>query len=111
MVQLSKKAGLGSLSLLLFILGVLFCWSFKDRCYGDIILNYLGFMAWSNGNNGFHVTILYSLFFFLPSFFVGYKFNNHWGAVSGKKLSFAACVIIFAIILMVIISALIVSYR
>ncbi len=105
MTQSSKRIGLGSLSLLLLLFGVLFTISLGDRCYGDIILRFFGLRAWSNGTNGFHLTIFYSLIFFIPSFAVGYKFNANLGAASGKKLSFFACVFIFLLLLLLVISS------
>ena len=105
MTQSIKRIGLGSLSLLLFILGVLFTVSLQDRCYGDIILRFFGLKAWSNGTSGFHLTIFYSLIFFIPSFALGYKFNEDLGAASGRKLSFSACLIIFALLLLLVITS------
>ena len=62
-----NKIGIGSLSLLLFIVGCLFSFTFNDICIGDNILTYIGLKAWSNGNSGNHYTIFYSLLFFIPS--------------------------------------------
>ena len=56
-----NKIGIGSLSLLLFIVGCLFSFTFNDICIGDNILTYVGLKAWSNGNSGNHYTIFYSL--------------------------------------------------
>ena len=58
------KIGIGSLSLLLFIIGCLFSFTFNDISIGDNILTYIGLKAWSNGNSGTHYTIFYSLLFF-----------------------------------------------
>jgi len=100
--QISKKIGLGSLSLLLSILGILFVFSFGQRyCFGDILLNFLGLKAWSNGSHGFHITIFYTLIFFIPSFALGHKFNTDLGAV---KISLIACIIIALLFLLLVIS-------
>lgn len=82
-----KKIGIGSLSLLLFIVGCLFSFTFNNLHIGDSILTYIGLKAWSNGNSGTHHTIFYSLLFFIPSLILGYKFNEDFGSKVGKILS------------------------
>ena len=67
MKQINKKIGIGSISLLLCIMGIIFSFNFGNRvCYGDVILKYMGLNPWSNGDNGTHYTLLYSLIFFIP---------------------------------------------
>jgi len=82
-----KKIGIGSLSLLLFVVGCLFSFTFNNLHIGDNILTYIGLKAWSNGNSGTHYTIFYSLLFFIPSLILGYKFNEDFGSKVGKILS------------------------
>ncbi|MGL5693374.1 MAG: hypothetical protein ACRCXA_04800 [Peptostreptococcaceae bacterium] len=82
-----NKIGIGSLSLLLFIIGYLFSFTFNDICIGDKILTSIGLKAWSNGNSGIHYTLFYSLLFFIPSSILGYKFKNDFGSKVGKILS------------------------
>ncbi|MBS5988029.1 hypothetical protein [Clostridium sp.] len=82
-----NKIGIGSLSLLLFIIGCLFSFTFNDICIGDSILTYIGLKAWSNGNSGTHYTIFYSILFFIPSLILGYKFKENFGSKIGKILS------------------------
>ena len=93
MILAGKRIGLGSLSLLLFVCGVLFASNLGDQCYGDVALRYLGLRAWSNGIDGFHCTIFYSLIFFIPSLMLGSRFNAQWGASAGKILPLFACMI------------------
>lgn len=94
----NKKIGIGSISLLLCAMGILFAFSFGDRgCYGDIILKFIGLNAWSNGSNGIHYTIFYSLIFFIPSFIVGYKFKSNLGAALGKILSLIMLILIIMV--------------
>ena len=95
MRQFNKKIGLGSVSLLLCILGILFTFSFggKGR-YGDLILDSFGLEAWSNGNSGLHYTIFYSLLFFTPSTILGFIFKNNLGASLGKIISLIMCILI-----------------
>lgn len=95
LMKLQKKIGVGSISILLFIIGILFVLTFKNGvCYGDTILNYLGLRAWSNGTQGQHYTIFYSFVFFIPSIVIGYKFKDNIGSTLGKILSSIVLVII-----------------
>ena len=71
-----RKIGIGTTSLVLFIIGSLFAFTFNKICIGDNILNYIGLKSWSNGNQGTHYTIFYSLLFYIPSLIIGYKFSN-----------------------------------
>lgn len=98
---MNKKIGLGlgSISLLLFLFGLLFSVSFGYRAaYGDSILKLIGLNPWSNGETGLHLTLFYSLVFFLPASFIGYKFRNDWGAVAGGFSSFVMTVIFLVVI-------------
>ena len=82
-----NKIGIGSLSLLLCIIGFLFSFTFNDICIGDNILTSIGLKAWSNGNSGTQYTLFYSLLFFIPSVILGYKFKDNFGSKVGKILS------------------------
>ena len=98
MNQDNKKIGLGSISLLLSIMGILFAFSFGDKvCYGDVILKYIGLKPWSDGNSGLHYTVFYSLIFFIPSFILGYKFKNNFGAKMGKIISLIMLILILLV--------------
>ena len=76
-----RKIGIGTTSLVLFIIGSLFAFTFNKVCIGDNILNYIGLKSWSNGNQGTHYTIFYSLLI------IGYKFNDNFGSKVGNILS------------------------
>ena len=99
-----KKIGIGSISLLLFIIGFLFAFKFNNICIGDTILTYIGLKAWSNINSGIHYTVFYSLLFFIPSLIIGYKFQDDFGSKIGKILS------TIIIILIVVTSLLFTSF-
>ena len=93
--QINKKIRVGSISLLLCIIGILFSFNFGDRvCYGDAILNYIGLNPWSNGDSGIHYTIFYSLIFFIPASILGIKFRNDFGASIGKTISLIIIIIL-----------------
>ncbi|WP_300385025.1 hypothetical protein [Clostridium sp.] len=98
MNQNNRKIGLGSNSLLLAIMGILFAFSFGNKvCYGDIILKYMGLNTWSNGDNGTHYTVVYSLIFFIPSLILGLKFKNDFGAKMGKIISLIMIIMILLV--------------
>lgn len=62
-----KKIGLGSLSFVLCLLGILFTFEFGDKsCIGDHILHAIGLSSWSNGDSGIHYTVFYSAIFSSP---------------------------------------------
>lgn len=95
MEQTHKKIGFGSLSLLLFICGILFSISFSNgESYGDSILRSIGLNPWSNGNSGVHYTIFYSLIFYIGALILGYEFKNDLGAKLGRTLSFITIIFI-----------------
>ncbi|KAB2336340.1 hypothetical protein F7731_12720 [Cytobacillus depressus] len=86
--NLRKRLGLGSISLLLFVIGLLFSFSFgKHGALGDTILRFVGLNPWSNGETGLHYTMFYSLIFYIPAWIIGNKFKSDLGAKTGKILS------------------------
>ncbi|TYP48693.1 hypothetical protein [Thermosediminibacter litoriperuensis] len=94
MSEVDKKIGLGTLSLILCIIGILFSFSFGDvGCYGDTILKSIGLETGLIIEKGSRVTFLhytpfYSLLFFIPSVIIGYKYRkNHIGALLGAVIS------------------------
>ncbi|WP_156906570.1 hypothetical protein [Alteribacter aurantiacus] len=90
-----KTIGFGSVSLLLFIVGILFSLSFGNQeSIGDRILRFIGLNPWSNGDTGLHYTIYYSLIFYLPAWMIGFTFNNDLGAKLGRTLSLIMMVFI-----------------
>ena len=89
-----RKFGLGSLTLPLLLIGVIWAVTFNSICIGDIVLNSLGVKAWSNGETGVHYTIFYSLIFFIPSFWFGRKYRYDFGAKAGRIATVAIGVVI-----------------
>lgn len=98
----NKELGVGSISLVLCLIGFLFAFTFKDFSVGDNIINGIGLKAWSNGDSGTHYTIYYSLVFFMPSFLVGLKYKNNYGAKFGRNISATFIVILIMMSLMVV---------
>ncbi|ARF14691.1 hypothetical protein [Sporosarcina ureae] len=99
-VKTYKKLGLGSLSLLIFVLGLLFSVSIgKYDAIGDHVLRFIGVNPWSNGGTGLHYTIFYSLVFYIPALLIGYKFKDDLGAKVGRNLSMILVVSILVTLL------------
>ena len=87
-----RRIGLGTISLLLIIVGILWDVSFGGFCLGDNVPGYLGLKAWSNGIDGAlthhtHLTVYYSLIFFVSAFIIAIKNKNDFGARVGKMVS------------------------
>lgn len=99
---MKKKFGIGSLSLVLFILAILWSINTKvlnDFCLGDVVLKSINIPTWSNGNVGVHNTVFYSFIFIVPGIILGCKFPNHRFAKSGKVSStILACILIIFLI-------------
>ena len=82
------KFGIGTLSLILALLGLLFSFSFGlNVSVGDSLITLLGLRAWSNGNKGLHYTIFYTLIFFIPALYISYKFKDDMGSRLGGIIS------------------------
>ncbi|MFD9624228.1 hypothetical protein [Peribacillus muralis] len=104
-VKKTKDIGVGSLSLALCLIGILFTFRFGDKfCIGDIILNYIGLSAWSNGDSGIHYTMFYSIIFFIPAFIIGNIYSNNKGAKAGKVISGFLSVLLVLILVTTIIN-------
>lgn len=86
--KMQKKIGIGSSSIILLVLGMLWCTTFKEVSLGDIILNALNLKAWTKGTTGFHVGILYSLIFLIPAWVVASKYIDDWGTRVVRIASF-----------------------
>lgn len=109
-----KRIGIGSISLLLVILALIWSYNLFGFCLGDNILSVLNLPTWSNGSNhaqfantfsivtfadkgqGIHYTAYYSLIFVLPALVLAIKNKNHLFATTGKWMA-----IIFIILLLV----------
>lgn len=83
----SKKLGIGSLTIVLFILAIVWSISIGEFCIGDTALNVLGLRAWSNVESGTHFTVFYSMLFLIPSVILSYKYPEYRFAKSGRILS------------------------
>ncbi|QSZ27591.1 hypothetical protein ACETAC_01355 [Aceticella autotrophica] len=55
---------------MLVLIGII--WGFSTSngfCIGDTVLNTIGLKTWSNGSNGVHFTVFYSLIFIILLFY------------------------------------------
>lgn len=75
----NKKIGVGSLSLLLSVMGILFCIP--------------------NIRNVIHYTMIYSLIFFISSLIVSHKFKENLGAYLGEKVSLIMLLLVVPVML------------
>lgn len=82
LIKTNRKIGLGSLSLVLWVIGILFSIYFGDR-----LLQAIGLRAWSNIDTGIHYTFLYSFVFFIPSLILANQYKENVGAKLGGRLS------------------------
>lgn len=83
-----KQIGIGSVSLLLVILSL--AWSVDIKhgdCIGDTVLKAIGLPSWTNGDSGFHLTLVYGVVFLIPAFILAMKYPDHLFAKAGKNLS------------------------
>lgn len=80
-----RTFGIGTLSLPITLMGIIWGFTLHGVCIGDNILNFFGLKAWTNGETGIHLTIYYSLVFFIFAFLLGMKFKSDFGAKIGKN--------------------------
>ena len=104
MIKVKKKLGLGSVSIILVLLGILWGTNLHDGfCTGDFIVNSVGLQAWSNGGTTgirTHLALFYSLPFFISAFLLGNKYNNDFVANFGKTVSFAVGAMLIVIFIL-----------
>jgi hypothetical protein len=97
MDKIKKKFGLGSLSIVLALMGIVWDCSFHGYLtVGNYVINMLGLRKWSLGGligTGTRLTLFYSLLFFLPSFLLGNKYQDDFGAYVGKTISLVMMII------------------
>lgn len=94
----NKKLGLGSISLLLAIIAIVWAFEINGFCVGDSVLATIGIPTWSNSASasGIHYTVFYSLLFLLPAFIIGLKKKEDLFANVGKWIS-GALIAVFII--------------
>ena len=102
---MKKTLGKGSISLLLVVLALAWCCNLpiqNGKCFGDIVLNFLGLPTRSNGTMGLHIKIFWSLLILIPAFLIAIRNKKDLFAESAMWISGLFCigmVIIGAVIL------------
>ncbi len=96
---MKKKIGIGSISLLLFVIAV--AWSINfvpfDFCLGESVLNLLH-LPITNARTGTNYTIYYSLVFLIPAIMIANRHDKDLFAESGKGLSIVYIIVLFCIL-------------
>ena len=93
----SKKLGIGSISLILSVFGGMFSFTAWDSKYlGEHILSTINI---SFPFPGVLLVTLISLIILFISFFIGYRYKNHYFAKSGRVISVVFISLIFFLIL------------
>ncbi|MHC1682600.1 MAG: hypothetical protein AB6733_06590 [Clostridiaceae bacterium] len=100
MINTKKNLGIGSLSLFLCVIGILFAFTFNGfkESFGDVVIRSIGLKTWSRGSEGTHYTIYYSFIFFLSSVFTGFMYKEDFGATLGKIVSLIILILFSMII-------------
>lgn len=90
-----KKLGIGSLSLLIIFLGLLFNLpTGPDHIsFSHHLFHFMGVPVYSNGNQGLHYPFLAAAIFWVPAFWLARKHRSHYGTglsyyLSGLMLAF-----------------------
>ena len=84
-----RKVGIGTLSVILVCIAIIWGTQWNDgrnvTGIGVAILRYIGLerLVLSNLN----LPYLFTYIFTIPAFFIGRKYNEHWGAKAGRILS------------------------
>lgn len=88
MTIFKKKIGVGTLSLPLFIIGLILVCQFIYYSVGEDILSLLNLRdVVADFKFGNSQAVYFSLVFTVPSIVLGYIFGDHFGAKSGRALS------------------------
>jgi len=85
--MIKRNIGIGTISLPLALIGLVWSFEIHGFCLGDIVLNSVGLRAWTNVDTGLHLTVFYSLIFFIPALLVSYRYKENFGSKTGRIVS------------------------
>ena len=85
--MVKQKLGIGTISLPLALIGLVWSLEIYGFCLGDIVLNSIGLRAWTKIDTGIHLTVFYSLLFFIPALIVGFMYKESFGSKAGRIAS------------------------
>lgn len=97
-----KKIGVGSISLLLVVIAVLWSFNINGFCFGDYVLSLLNIPAWSDGTEGIHYTAFSALILLIPALLISLKFKDSLFSKIGKWLSIILIIMILLWMIFVI---------
>ncbi|MTI47928.1 MAG: hypothetical protein FH761_08810 [Firmicutes bacterium] len=90
-----KNFGIGSLSLPLVLLSLIF-----GTTTGGKFFRLIGNKVWSNENFGVNYTGIFSIILLILGFFLGRRFEVHWGAkLGGTVANIMVCIIAISMII------------
>ena len=98
MENTKKSIGIGSISIVLAITGVIWAFSLNGFCLGDVVLSSIGLKSWSGGSHNTHYTVFYSLIFFVAAFFISTKYPDCYFSKIGKIVSLVSTILIILLI-------------
>lgn len=101
-----RKLGIGSLSLLMSLLAILWGCNIPQldgACLGDIVLTALNIPTWSKGETGIHYTVFYGLILLIPAIILGTKYKEDMFASVGKWLSIIITVFMMASLIFMVV--------
>ncbi len=97
-----KKIGIGTASLLLVVLAVLWSSNIKNGvCIGDVVLGKVGLPAWTNGSSGLHLTLIYGLIFLIPALILANKYPDHLFAQTSKAIAWIGSLMIVSFLIVI----------
>lgn len=114
-----KRIGIGSISLLLVIIALIWSYNLFGFCLGDYISSFLNLPLWSKGDGsqiantfsiitadkekGIHYTAYYSLVFVLPALVLSIMYKKHLLATIGKWMAivFIALLLVSPLLVMI----------
>ncbi|MHA7580268.1 hypothetical protein ACX12E_07705 [Paenibacillus vandeheii] len=81
MIQQRKPLGIGTVSLLLLVLGFAFNygWGEQNFSFGYYLFEQLNLPIYSNGDQGLHFPFVAAAIFWIPAVIMAGKYRSHYG--------------------------------
>ncbi|WP_405155496.1 hypothetical protein [Paenibacillus sp. FSL K6-0108] len=88
MIQQKRPLGIGTLSLLVLAIGLVFNfpWGTEKVQISHYLFNLLNLPIYSNGHQGFHIPFIVAIFFWLSSVLIARKYQTHYGTKVAYKV-------------------------
>ncbi|MEK3706573.1 hypothetical protein MKY87_21255 [Paenibacillus sp. FSL R7-0198] len=93
-----KPLGLGTLSLLVLLMGLAFNfpWGKANFMISHYLFNLINMPIYSNGTQGLHIPFVVAALFWIPTFLIAKKYRAHFGTSVARNV--AAFMLVFCII-------------